>query len=270
MKQIELKYVLPERPKVKVWRETPASLEHGPQILTPPFLATFEGQPAILALDDVVNGNEFFKLCASLDYYEADRSAGMVTRSRTFGYNPRHAVRRNYCNASSLNHAYPEAWQWLKRAAELIASRYREALPQAFAEHEAAVEKVLPQWRVGKTPFTSGIINQSATLPYHRDSGNFDDKWSCMLVAKQFSVGGEVIFPEFGVSMEVKTGGLYMFDGQKWLHGVAPIRKTRMDGARYSCVFYSLSRMWQCGTGEQELARIRRVKTEKERKRAGI
>jgi hypothetical protein len=59
-----------------------------------------------------------------------------------------------------------------------------------------------------------------------------------------------------------------MFDGQSVLHGVTPITKTNPDAVRYSIVYYSLQQIWNCLPLSEEVARIRNLKTKRERARA--
>ncbi len=58
-----------------------------------------------------------------------------------------------------------------------------------------------------------------------------------------------------------------MFDGQSILHGVTPINKVSPKGYRFSIVYYTLKRMWQCLEVDEELVRVRQKKTERERTR---
>lgn len=251
----------------KEWRERKPLIEHAPKILKPPFVAFVDDKPIMVALENIAAADALHAVFEQVTYSKTDRSSGMVTRSRVFGYNPRNAVRRDYCSSSTLQRDFPGVWRLLVEQARRVSTVYESFLPEHYAQHLRTVEKVLPHWRIAQTPFTSGIINQSAALPYHRDAGNFADVWSCMLVTRKDIEGAELVLPELGVSVDMPHGGLLMFDGQKWLHGVAPIKPTRIGGRRYSCVFYSLRKLWECLVPDEELARFRRVKTQKERKR---
>lgn len=75
--------------------------------------------------------------------------------------------------------------------------------------------------------------------------------------------------PEYGIGLEIGNRSVTLFDGQAVLHGVTPITKLRDDATRFTVVYYSLRQMWKCEPLGAELARIRRKKTERERKRLG-
>lgn len=89
-----------------------------------------------------------------------------------------------------------------------------------------------------------------------------------MLVFKRDIVGGHLSCPEYGLGFKLKNNSLLMFDGQSILHGVTPIQKKSASAYRYSIVYYSLQQMWKCMSVDEELARIRNKKTEREIKRA--
>jgi hypothetical protein len=88
-----------------------------------------------------------------------------------------------------------------------------------------------------------------------------------MIVFKGDVRGGHLVIPEIDISIEVADNTVSIFDGQDLLHGVSPITYLHKDSYRYSIVYYSLSRMWQCMEVEEEIDRIRKVKMKREIKR---
>jgi 2-oxoglutarate-Fe(II)-dependent dioxygenase family protein len=204
-------------------------------------------------------------------YDTTQRTSGMTSTSRVFGYEPRKVLRKDYCSVTSMLQDAPEAVLHLQAAAETVERYYRETNPVLYARHdEMARNKVRQEWRLSRL-FTSGIVNFNNPLPYHYDAGNFADVWSAMLVFKGAGVeGGQLAVPEYGLRFALPDHSLFMFDGQGLLHGVTPIVKTQPDSYRLSTVFYSLRAMWACLPPGQELARIRKVKTERERRRGGL
>src|SRR5262245_26745744 len=194
------------------------------------------------------------------------RSDGMKNMdTRTVGFLPRLAVRRDFCCTSSVAQESPAAHAaiveaWAQRAAGL----YRECSPEQYAKHERAVEGVLPEWRLPGTPFTSGICNHDNPLAYHTDTGNFRGVWSCMFALTSGCDGGLLVLPEYRLAFRFGECSFITFDGQVLLHGVTPLVKRSALAYRYSVVYYSLAGMRFCLTPEEELARIRKLKTERE------
>jgi hypothetical protein len=117
--------------------------------------------------------------------------------------------------------------------------------------------------------FTSGVINRDNALLYHYDSGNYTGVWSNMLVFRGNVTGGYLVMPEYGLGFALPNNSLMMFDGQQAMHGVTPIYRHGEDEHRYSIVFYSLKTMWTCLPIDDEVARARERRTQRERRRDG-
>lgn len=204
-----------------------------------------------------------------IKYQENTRTAGLKTNSRIFGYNPRNVVRKDFCSAVSLAVDQPQEHAVVCKYGVQISALYSQFTPTTYAKHQQVMAaKVLDEWQIKDTPFTSGIINKNNPLKYHFDSGNFKNVYSCMAVFKKDIRGGYLSMPEYGVGVSLPHNSVFMFDGQSVLHGVTPITKTSNQAVRYSIVYYSLQQIWNCLPLSEEVARIRNVKTQRERRRA--
>ncbi len=228
---------------------------------------TEEEKVSVVYLELEEDCTDVVKVLRRTQYKRDGRTSGMISNSRTFGFLPRVTIRRDFCTATSLAHEDPEGHALVCEYAEKVARYYERFNPNLYAEHQKAVERVLPDYKVSNSVFTSGIINKDNPLPYHMDSGNFRNVWSNMLVFKRKIGGGYLSVPEYDVGFELKNNSLLMFDGQNIMHGVTPIHKRSKESYRFSVVFYSLKDMWNCLPIDEELIRIRRLRTEREKKR---
>lgn len=205
----------------------------------------------------------------TVKYVEGTRTGGMVARSRIFGYAPRVAVRNLACRLTSMGVEQPDPHGEICNAGRIAWEVYKTYNPDLARRHDKlSAENVLDQWKIHSTPFTSGIANHNNPLVYHFDSGNFKNVWSAMFVLRNGTSGGHLSIPELGVSLECADCSLVLFDGQSLLHGVTPITKLRTDAYRYSVVYYSLQNMWNCNIITDELAKMRKTRTEIEQKRS--
>lgn len=200
-----------------------------------------------------------------------ERITGLKTRSRIFGYNPRSPMRKDFCSTTSLAYEQPSEHAVVCKYGVQIAGIYSDFTPETYKAHQEIMKaKVLDEWQIKGTPFTSGIINKNNPLKYHFDSGNFKNVYSCMAVFKRHIRGGYLCMPEYKVAVSLPHNSVFMFDGQSVLHGVTPITKTSPDAMRYSIVYYSLQKIWGCLPLSEEVARIRNVKSERERHRLKV
>lgn len=203
-----------------------------------------------------------------IKYFKDWRTGGLPTISRIFGYMPRNKIRKDFCAAASLNSEEPQALHRIWRGALLAKYYYRLFNENLFEKHMELSKKVPYEYTLRDTPFTSGIANKNNQLRYHHDAGNFKDVWSAMFVFKKDCEGGYLSIPEYDVGLRLKDKSLLLFDGQSILHGVTPINLKSPSAYRISIVYYSLLQLWKCLSPMDELSRIRKAKTEYQRKRS--
>lgn len=202
---------------------------------------------------------------------EDARTSGMASKARIFGYQGRSALRgRDFCNSATLAKEDPAAHETIMAYASRVARYYERFSPEVYAEHQRQVNKVLDEWKIEDSPFTSGIINRDNQLAYHFDAGNITNVWSNMLGFKRGIQGGTLAIPEYDLALEIADNTLTMFDGQGLLHGVTPFTKTRKDAYRFTVVYYALRSLWQCLPLDEEVARARQRRVAREEKRAGL
>jgi hypothetical protein len=165
-------------------------------------------------------------------------------------------------------HDFPDEHKLFADFAKTLDAHYKKYVPEIYKVHQnLSDEKILEEWKMQGSPFTSGIINKNNPLKYHYDSGNFTDVYSNMLALKRDVQGGYLAIPEYDVALEIANHSISLFDGQKLLHGVTPILYSNAQGYRYTIVYYTLKKMWNCEPLTAEIARIKKLKTQREQKR---
>lgn len=194
-----------------------------------------------------------------------DRTNGMVNVSRTFGYAPRRPVYgQEGCRDTRLWSENRQGHAVLISFAERLRDMLLEMFPHVAMSDTATMEQVNEEWKLGETTWTSGVINQSSALPYHRDAFNFP-VWTAMPVLRRHCRGGYLHIPEYDVTVESRDGWAVFFPGYQLVHGVTPMHMTREDGYRYSVVYYALRGMKDCFTHAIETKYARQKRTERER-----
>jgi hypothetical protein len=205
-----------------------------------------------------------------LSYVEHYRTGGLLSRSCTFGFAPRIAARRDFCGVADAAFTHPQEHATMIEYGRFSSEIYKEMLPDQHAAHLKLLDdKVADRWREPGCHFTSGIANDKNPLAYHTDAGNFLGTMSTMLTVTRDmgNVSGMLVLPEYGVGFEFNGFELLMFNGAEIVHGVTPMRTFTAGSMRYSVVYYALQGMANCGTPEEELARIREVRSGREKKK---
>ena len=198
------------------------------------------------------------KAVLDTNYSTTLRASGTRNVSRTFGFTNRSAVlQREACTPTSLAWESPSAQITLNETAQVLGDYLRDQLPEVFEHDMNELEQVLPEWRMTEDAlWTSGVINQSSALPYHRDGSNFDT-WSAMPVVRRGMDGGNLHMPEYGITINCRDGWALWFNGYAYVHGVTPMSPRAKDGYRYSIVFYAKRGMKDCHTYAVELGEAR-------------
>lgn len=191
------------------------------------------------------------------------RSGGIANHSRTFGYLGRqYLLRRSYCGACDGANLAPEAHATICEAAPALFGLLQQHLPaQAAADVEAA-QVILPDWRLGSTPYTSGVVNRNSPLPYHLDQNNLR-AWSSMVSLRRGTRRGWLHLPEYGLHVQTRDGDVTLFPGWNLVHGVTPIER-HGDGYRYTVVYYPVRTLRHCLPAADEVAHAQRLRTEQQ------
>jgi hypothetical protein len=197
-------------------------------------------------------------------------TSGKRNASRVFGYSPRKvATRRESCNRTALAREAPDTHRVLVDWSARLGETLRAELPEVAADGETQAQRVLPEWRLGEAePWTSGVVNRTSELPYHRDGFNLP-VWSAMPVVRRGVAGGYLHIPEYGAVVECRDGWALFFPGYDLVHGVTPMRTTTDGGYRISVVYYALSGMKDCFTAAVETAHGQSSRSQRERDMAG-
>lgn len=258
---------------LKEWVKRSAKEEDYETLIDEPCVVTVDGQIKIIYDHLDIDTSDVQRALRKIKYTTGKRSRGLVSTSRIFGYRPRNEMRQDYCSSTSLAVEHPKEHEIVARLATKLEKYYQKHNPEQYQKHKAESEgKIKEAWRIHgengeESIYTSGIINKNNPLKYHFDTGNFTDVYSMMIVFKEDVEGGYLSVPELGLGFKLPNNSVFMFDGQGMLHGVTPIKKQTKDAYRFSVVYYTLKRMWQCLEITEEIARIRQKKTERERTR---
>jgi len=237
-------------------------------------LITSGGVPKILYLKFDGDTRFIRQACKNIKYSQVERiSRGLVTKgkNRIFGMRPKRPMSQfaSSCSSTSLAKESPSEHQLLCDFVKQLTPLYEKYFSKEYSKNVSAVEnKILPEWKIKDTPFTSGIVNKDSQLQYHYDIGHIPKCLSIMLVLKKGCIGGGLCFPEMDINIELADSYVLIMDGQELMHGVTPIVKQHKDAYRITIVYYSLLQMWKCLPITEEIIAVRKMRANREAKRA--
>jgi hypothetical protein len=257
---------------LKQWDKQYASPAHCTKVIEDDTIVYLNGSdvPAIIYLRDAVTIPPGLVTNLKVSKFGTQtRQSGIAPKNLTFGYTPRNPVyTRENCQATRMTNDSPELMAKLAALGTELDALYKERNPVIYAKHSQQTSEVLSDWRISGTVFTSGVVNKNSQLPYHYDRGNFKEAWSAMVTLRNGITGGYLACPEIDTLIKNTNGSLLLFDGQSLLHGVTPIGYSTTSAYRYTIVYYSLAKMWQCLAPLEELKRANKVRAGREIRRA--
>lgn len=266
--QLQRLDVIPREIDAKAYKLAAAKVEHASRVLTGPTAVYVGGELSVVYLP-FAQTTELLTAVKSIHFGAmTGRTGGMAGTSRIFGFCPRRTLRADFCTSAAMANAEPSANAIFFKWGAIFSEALREANPAAYARQVEQLEQVRPEWRIPGAVFTQGIVNENNVLSYHRDAGNFPESWSVMATLPYDVEGGELVLPALDIAFDYTKPAITMFCGAQHLHGVAPLRRRSAAAYRYSIVYYANRAMCKCGSVQDELTRIRTVKTERETRRA--
>jgi hypothetical protein len=187
----------------------------------------------------------------------AGRLSGLHVAHRVFGFTPPQAMRKRYgCSRSRFDADYPETTLLIARFTVLAEWVFRTFAPDVHERTGAMVREVIADdWRIRGTLWSSGIINNMAALPMHKDSGNVRESWSAMLGCRKQMNGGYLYLADYDTYLTIPHGSVSIFDGQSVVHGVTPLRPLGPDSERYTIVTYAKQGLRGCADCKEDEGR---------------
>lgn len=222
-------------------------------MLLPDTMYTDENSRPLLYYTNIAKWKEtkeLLKAALTTNSHSSTRTSGIKTKSSVFGFMPRNALRYNYCRKTVHTKSEVNNWNALVKFAKTklmplyLANFYLDA-------EKKMQQKILKDWKIDETIFTTISINYNQLIKTHTDSFNTKGSLSNVLILKDNAPGGELYLPEYDVYIPQNHGDLTIFRGEEILHGVCKCDTSQ--GFRASLVFYQLEQLKNCYPYLQEL-----------------
>ena len=157
-----------------------------------------------------------------------------------------------FCRTTAWSGRNTEQFRELYPLFEKVGELFAEYVPARYQNQMEQVRKTEKDWRIGSTPFSTMTVNNTYPTGVHMDKGDLEEGFSCLMsLRKGDYTGGNLCFPEYRVSVNMKHGDLILMDAHQW-HGNTAIVKQSSDAERISLVLYYRTKMMFCGTMEAE------------------
>lgn len=168
--------------------------------------------------------------------------------------------RAKFCRQTAWTVSNPDKVLALKPLIIRADDGFREYMPGRHAAQRAAADKILPDWRLWSTTFTTVTLNRNYRTAYHTDAGDFAPGFGVMTAIRRGAqTGAYLVFPRYRTAVDFSNGDLLLADVHSF-HG-----NTRMiapaSSQRVSVVFYQREKMVKCGSVEKEKREALKVRS---------
>jgi 2-oxoglutarate-Fe(II)-dependent dioxygenase family protein len=165
---------------------------------------------------------------------------------------------RRYCRLTAWTGKNLPKWAELRPFLAAIGDQFARYVPERHRAQVEQVRRTQPAWVIEGTPFTTITVNNTYPTGMHTDKGDLDEGFSTLACLRRGGpyTGGNLMFPEYRVAVDMKDGDLLLMDAHEW-HANADIvcgcgtalfgMCERCGAERISVVSYFRTAMVACG-----------------------
>lgn len=172
---------------------------------------------------------------------------------------------QKYCRLTAWTGKNLPSWELLHPVLRTVAGEFERHVPDRYAAQAAYAAEADPAWVVPGTPFTTITVNNTWPTGVHTDKGDLEAGFSTIACLRRGEyTGGQLIFPEYRVGVDLQHGDLLLMDAHDWHGNVVPVCACgrEANGAckecgaeRISLVSYFRTKIAKCGSPEEEYQR---------------
>jgi hypothetical protein len=157
-----------------------------------------------------------------------------------------------YCRLTAWTGEHLNEMRQLDPLLENVAQGFAEHVPDRYGVQQALAERTAPEWRLGRTPFTTLTVNNTYPTGVHVDKGDLPEGFSTIVVLRRGDYDGcELVFPRYRIGVDMGSRDLILMDAHEW-HGNTAFRRKAPDAERISLVCYYRTAMAKCGSAAEE------------------
>jgi hypothetical protein len=170
-----------------------------------------------------------------------------------------------YCRLTAWTGKNLPQWETLHPLLRAVAGHLERHVPDRYAAQLDYAHRSDPAWIVPGTPFSTITVNNTYPTGVHTDKGDLDAGFSTIACLRRgHYTGGQLVFPEYRVAVDMADGDLLLMDAHQWHGNVALIcacgRQPNgyckdCQAERISVVSYFRTKIADCGSPEEERQR---------------
>lgn len=163
------------------------------------------------------------------------------------------------CRPCAFNANDPKKFELMNPISEEIALLHKQHDPDSWKVYSDFRGRTHSDWMIPKTPYTTITMNKNFQTWPHKDGKNLPVTCPMTIIRKGKYRGGNLVFPEWRVAVNIDTTDLIMFMNANEWHGNTRITGVTEDYVRASFIWYCRKNMTDCLSGAEEIERIKNM-----------
>lgn len=120
------------------------------------------------------------------------------------------------CRLTSYTQSYFKGYKTGLPFIQAIDRQFKELIPDRHAL-QLKRTKERPEYKIADTAFSSVTINRNFRTALHMDDGDYKQGYGNLSVIERGKYhGGETIFPQYGIGVDLRTGDFIAMDVHQW------------------------------------------------------
>lgn len=183
-------------------------------------------------------------------------SADMAVRSVQIGFIDR-VARVDYCRMTGWTSKNTEQFSKMVPVLKQVNDLFAKYVPARYAAQKAMADKTSKDWLIPGTVFSTVSVQTNWKTCGHTDTRDLKEGFSCITAFTEGTFDGFFFcYPKFKLGIKFSPGGVLLNDSHE-LHGNTPCTTPPETFTRITAVAFYSQNMWQCGTKEEEYAKMR-------------
>lgn len=167
----------------------------------------------------------------------------------------------HYCRRTAFARDYFDKFKQGIPFVEHVDKLYSELCPEHYQKQLGIANGTNPNYRIGKTSFTTVTVNRNFQTAVHKDAGDYPDGFGNLCVFRKGQYEGSYfVLPEYRVAIDLHTTDMLFADVHTW-HGNSPFKNCSEDYMRVAFVMYYREYMYLCKQPREELQAIKQKET---------
>jgi hypothetical protein len=195
------------------------------------------------------------KKTKTLQVYDKETGKVVQDKSGIVGYFDR-SGHYDFCRTTAFNKEHLDKFQKAMPLINAVNQGFKELVPSRWKKQYGMVLGTDPNYRIGKTAFSTITVNKDYRTAFHKDAGDYAEGFGNLVAYCKDIEPVYLVLPRFRVAINLENYDLLLVDVHE-VHGNTEIIKKSDKAKRISFVMYYRQNMIKCLSPEKELQRIK-------------